>query len=112
MATTNCFKYYKTWDNINRRFLVKANLEDEWELSPTPDLCCTRGRKFNSSTGNYDPPFVKNSDLPRFWSPKEGRWIFEMTVKETKRKEDNPNTDNIEVDKIGVNIAAVRDKFF
>jgi hypothetical protein len=121
MTTTKSFTYYRTWDNVNRRYLVKAALDDEWDLSPTPELCYTKGRRFNSSTGTYDPPPFKQNDLPRTWDATEGRWIFEVIAKlkggtttqtkETGRGTEKMSTEDEDVG-AGVDIGVVRSKYF
>jgi hypothetical protein len=81
MTTMNSVVCYKKWDNINRRYLVKTRIEDEWELSLTPAMCCTNGRKFDPHTCTYIPPPFRACDVPRAWDEKEGVWIFKVAVK-------------------------------
>ena len=113
MATTNRVKYYQTWDNLHRRYLVKATLDDEWELSHTPQECCTKGRTFNPKSGAYSLPFSTDSNVPRIWDETNGRWIFEITM-DMEKKEDNKSNDgedNGVNTSVGVNITSVRKKY-
>jgi hypothetical protein len=123
MATQSSVTYYKTWDNINQRYLVKKDMDDEWELSPTPDVCCTKGRKFNHTTGIYHPPPFKKGSPLRTWHDIEGRWIFEVTVmipvvkmKETAQEKVNnegeEENENVDTKCFRLNITDVRKKYF
>lgn len=111
--------YYKTWDNIGRRYLIKKNLDDEWRLSPTPSYCSTEGRVFDPTTGTYSPPpcdVTRRSPLPVFWDNEEGRWIFRVTI---VKENVTPESDESESDEdgtadttVGVDINAIRRYYF
>lgn len=112
--------YYKTWDNISRRYLIKKNPHDEWQLSPTPSICCTKGRTLDPKTGTYTPPpgsSMKKSSLPVFWDPEEGRWIFKVTTC-TLKKQRGQDNEEIEREKenfdicSGIDVIALREKYF
>lgn len=117
--------YYRTWDIINRRYLVKKRMDDEWELSSTPDTCCTNGRRFSHLTRTYSEPPSKKCYPWRTWDPIEGRWILETTIPSdmlrkqpaqynidnaTDRGDEEANEDvNTS---FGVDIIAVRKRYF
>lgn len=120
MAARDCGTYYKTWDSTNHRYLVKINKDDEWGLSPTPDVFCTKGRRYNYKTSLYHPPPVWTPFPGKTWDSKEGRWIFEVKADASMERieigqnncfQDNENGYEC-TELIGVDITAVRKKYF
>ena len=110
--------YYKTWDSVGRRYLVKRDIDDEWELAPTPSCCITRGRKFNPDTNLFEPPpslvGTKKVPIPRVWHSNEGRWVFVVNVvpKDAWTGESGSDEDELIDSDDGVDINEVRKKYF
>lgn len=111
-------QYFKTWDSVGRRYLVKKEIDDEWELAPTPTWCITRGRMFNNNANMYDPPpslkCTKKGSLVRIWDSKDGRWVFVVNVVAKDTWEEGCGSDEEEPigTDVGVDINVVRKKYF
>lgn len=110
--------YYKTWDNIGRRYLIKINMDDEWRLPPTPPYCSTEGRTFDPISRTYHPPpftMMPRNPLPVFWDREEGRWIFKVTKvkmsEEADGSEDDEEDATADTD-VGLDMNSVRTKYF
>lgn len=68
--------YYETWDQINRRFLVKSRMEDEWSPIATPEIFSNKDRVFDAVRAIYYKPQLSIDRPGRQWDVKEGQWVL------------------------------------
>lgn len=112
MAGKDSVTYYKTWDNTTRRYLIKQHMDDQWRLCPTPHKYSTKGRTFNPDTGEYYPPPNMIGSAAMLWDATEGIWVYKVTLPVDMKEMDHENHMDKEENSEGVDIIAVREKYF